>query len=343
MIRRLPAEWETQDGVLIAWPHAGTDWQPLLPEVTPVYTKIAAEISRAEKVVIVSPESSGVEDLLITAGANMANVRIFEFDTNDTWTRDYGPITVVDQLEPTLLNFGFNGWGLKFPAYLDNCITSHLYAAGAFSDLPLETVGLILEGGSIESDGKGTILTTAECLLNQNRNPHLSRQEIEEELKHLLGAEKILWLENGYLSGDDTDSHIDTLARLAPEDTILYIACDDPEDEHYQSLNAMRGELEHFRTRDDRRYRLLPLPWPDPKYDEDGGRLPATYANFLVINGAVLVPTYRDAADESALAVIQQAFPGRKIIGIDCLPLISQHGSLHCVTMQMPAGTLNKN
>jgi agmatine deiminase len=342
MIRRMPAEWETQDGILIAWPHAATDWRPLLDEVVPVFAKISSEVSRKEKVVIVTPELAIVEDMLITAGVNMANVRLYEFETNDTWTRDYGPITVIDQTEPTLLNFGFNGWGLKFPAYLDNCITSHLYAAGAFSDLPLDTVGLIMEGGSIESDGKGTILTTSECLMNQNRNPHLSREEIEEKLKQLLGAERILWLENGYLAGDDTDSHIDTLVRFAPEDTILYVACDNPDDEHFETLNAMREELKRFRTRDNRPYRLLPLPWPNAKYDEDGERLPATYANFLIINGAVLVPTYRDASDEAAIDKIRQAFPGREIIGIDCLPLIYQHGSLHCVTMQMPKGTLCK-
>jgi agmatine deiminase len=211
---------------------------------------------------------------------------------------------------------------------------------GAFNSISFETIGLILEGGSIESDGKGTILTTAECLLNPNRNPHLSRQEIEEELLSLLGAEEVLWLENGYLAGDDTDSHIDTLARFAPDDTILYVACDDPDDEHFESLKAMREELETFRTRDDKPYRLLPLPWPQARHDENGQRLPATYANFLVINGAVLVPTYDDPSDATALKIIAKAFPGRKIIGIDCLPLIEQHGSLHCVTMQMPKGVL---
>ncbi len=340
MTRRVPAEWEPQDGVLLAWPHIATDWLPMLSEVEPVFIDITREISRTERILIVSPNPSTVEEQLVSAGANLSNIRIFRIDTNDTWSRDFGPITVMNQREPTLLNFGFNGWGLKFQANLDNCVTSHLYTAGAFSDIPLETVGLILEGGSIESNGCGTILTTAECLLHANRNPHLSRQDIETALHRNLGADTVLWLENGYLAGDDTDSHIDTLARLAPHDTIVYVACDDPDDEHFQTLTAMKEELAAFRTREGRPYRLLPLPWPKARFDEDGMRLPATYANFLVINDAVLVPTYRDPSDPQALEVIRQAFPDRRVTGIDCLPLLWQHGSLHCVTMQLPKGTL---
>ena len=340
MNRRLPAEWEAQDGVLLAWPHGATDWLPILSDATKVFTAIVRAISSYETAVIVTPEPAAVERLLADSGAVMENVRLYRIESNDTWSRDFGPLTVMENGEPKLLNFGFNGWGLKFPAFLDNCITSHLYAEGAFSGLQLETIGLILEGGSIESDGRGTILTTAECLLSPNRNPHLSRAAIETELKHRLGAAHVLWLENGYLAGDDTDSHIDTLARLAPDDTIVYAACDDTTDEHYQPLKAMEDELQALRTRDGHPYRLLPLPWPQARFDGDGGRLPATYANFLVINGAVLVPTYDDRSDAAALEVIRQAFPDREIIGIDCLPLIEQHGSLHCVTMQLPQGVL---
>jgi agmatine deiminase len=201
-------------------------------------------------------------------------------------------------------------------------------------------VGLILEGGSIESDGQGTILSTEECLLNDNRNPHLIREELEEELHGLLGSDRFLWLANGYLAGDDTDSHVDTLARLCPDYTIAYVSCDDPDDEHYPALKAMEEEIRALRTRDGSPYRLIPLPWPGARIDEEGTRLPATYANFLVINGAVLVPTYDDKNDAAALDAISRAFPGREIVGIDCLPLILQHGSLHCVTMQLPKGTL---
>ena len=202
------------------------------------------------------------------------------------------------------------------------------------------TQGLILEGGSVESDGKGTLLTTRECLLSPNRNPHLDQAAIEQELARCLGADHFLWLAHGYLAGDDTDSHIDTLARLAPDDTILYVHCDDPEDEHFPALAAMEKELAAFRTKGGKPYRRLPLPWPKARFDGEGNRLPATYANFLIINHAVLVPTYRDPKDSEALAVVAEAFPGREVIGIDCLPLIFQHGSLHCITMQLPEGVL---
>jgi agmatine deiminase len=339
---RLPAEWEEQDGVLLAWPHEESDWRPILPAVTPVFVEIACAISRFERVLIVAPAGGSILDQLRDAGADLSRISVHELPTNDTWSRDFGPITIYDNGAPVLLDFGFNGWGLKFAADQDNQVTRRLHQAGAFGQLPCKPMGLIMEGGSLESDGRGTILTTAECLLGPNRNPHLSRAEVEEELARLFGAERVLWLENGYLAGDDTDSHIDTLARLCPDDTIVYVACDDPADEHYPALAAMAEELRALRTAEGHPYRLLPLPWPAAHFDQDD-RLPATYANFLVINGAVLVPTYRDRRhDQTALEVVGQAFPDRAIIGIDCTPLILQHGSLHCVTMQLPKGTLSE-
>jgi agmatine deiminase len=340
MNRRLPAEWEEQDGVLLAWPHENTDWKPLLQMVEPVFTEIASIISRFEQVLILAPKQEPVAEKLRQAGASMEQISVWELDTNDTWTRDYGPITVLDNGCPLLLDFSFNGWGLKFPADRDNQASRRLHDLGALGSTPIETIGLVLEGGSIESDGKGTLLTTAECLLGPNRNPHLDRREIETSLSEHLGADRCLWLQHGFLAGDDTDSHIDTLARLCPEDTILHVVCEDVDDIHFEPLQTMAIELENFRTRDGRPYRLMPLPWPSARFDESGSRLPATYANFLVINGAVLVPTYRDANDAVALDVVRSAFPGRKVMGIDCLPLIQQHGSLHCVTMQIPKGVL---
>ncbi|ACM20699.1 agmatine deiminase, putative [Geotalea daltonii FRC-32] len=337
---RLPAEWEEQDGVLVAWPHEDSDWRPWLGAVEPVFVEIAKQISRQERVVVVAPETSPVADKLKDAGAVMERIFFRQLPTNDTWSRDFGPITVQEGKKTLLLDFGFNGWGLKFAADRDNQVSRRLHEGGIFGSIPLKTVGLILEGGSIESDGRGTILTTAECLLDANRNPHLGKTDIETALAELLGAGHFLWLENGFLAGDDTDSHIDTLARLCPDDTIAYVRCDDPQDEHYQALKAMEEELVRFRTREGRPYRLVPLPWPEAKYDEDGERLPATYANFLIINNAVLVPTYQDNSDRAALAAIAEAFPRHEVIGIDCLPLILQHGSLHCVTMQLPKGTL---
>jgi agmatine deiminase len=338
--RRLPAEWEPQDGVLVAWPHHKSDWQPYLDQAESVFAEVIAQISRFEQVLVVAPDALLVSDRLRQSAACLENVRIYPGPTNDTWARDFGPITVAEAGKPVLLDFGFNGWGLKFAANLDNQITRRLEDDGAFA-VARRTMGLILEGGSIESDGQGTILTTAECLLNPNRNPQLTQLELEAQLATLFGADQILWLESGYLAGDDTDSHVDTLARLCPDNTILYVACDDPQDEHHSALNAMAEELRQFRTRDGEPYRLLPLPWPTAMYDPEGERLPATYANFLIINGAVLVPTYGAPQDTVALAVVQQAFPGRQIIGVDCRTLILQHGSLHCVTMQLPKGVLS--
>jgi agmatine deiminase len=340
MTRRLPAEWEDQDGVLLAWPHAGTDWAPGLSRVEAVFQELAARIAEAETLVVAAADPSGAERALRCARVRTDRVRLFPAPTNDTWARDFGPLAVEMDGRPRLLDFAFNGWGLKFAADRDNQVTRRLWKHGAFGATPLETVGLVLEGGSIESDGAGTILTTTACLLSPNRNPHLNRAGVEEALGRHLGAERVLWLEQGHLAGDDTDAHVDTLARLAPGDTILYVECDDRRDEHFASLTALADELRALRTRQGRPYRLVPLPWPRARFADDGQRLPATYANFLVINGAVLVPTYGDPGDQDALAAVAEGFPGRRVIGIDCSPLILQHGSLHCVTMQLPRGVL---
>jgi len=314
--KRWPAEWEPQDAVLLAWPHENTDWNPVLEQAQATFSNIIRTIERFQRVILVGPDA-------------------YDLPTNDTWARDFGPITIEENGQPVLLDFTFNGWGGKFPADLDNAVTRALHKKGAFGTTLLRTVDMILEGGSIESDGEGTLLTTAECLLNPNRNPQHTRDQVEQRLKEQLGVHTILWLKHGALAGDDTDAHIDTLARLCPDKTIVYVSCDDPDDEHYEDLKAMEQELKAFAD-----YRLLPLPWPSAKYDAEGQRLPATYANYLIINGAVLVPTYNDPADETALEVVQKAFPDREIIGIDCSTLILQHGSLHCVTMQIPKGVL---
>ena len=331
--RRLPAEWEPQDAVLLAWPHGKTDWAEYLDEVQAVYDQIIRAIIRFERVILVAPEAESLQ------GRWPADrVQIHPVPTNDTWARDFGPITVMEGGRPRLLDFRFSGWGDKFAADLDDQVTRSLHGQGLMGKTPLEINMFALEAGSIESDGKGTVLTTTTCLLNPNRNPEFNHAEIEQELTETLGAERILWLKHGHLAGDDTDAHIDTLARLAPDDTLVYVQCDDPEDEHYAALKAMEAELQAFRTREGKPYRLLPLPWPAAKYETDGHRLPATYANFLIINDAVLVPVYNDPSDNQALLVVAQAFPGREIIGIDCSVLIRQHGSLHCITMQIPQG-----
>lgn len=339
MQMRLPAEWEAQDAVLLAWPHAATDWADMLSQAEATYCALVQAIIPFEQVIIIAPDTTLVAKALDQAGIERSRVWLVSADTNDTWTRDYGPITVHVNNTPVLLDFGFNGWGLKFPADKDNQVTRRLKADGVLL-APMNTIGLILEGGSIESDGQGTILTTSHCLLSANRNPQLDKDDLEGALRNLLGAHTIHWLDAGALIGDDTDAHIDTLARLCPNNTIIHITCDDMADPHYESLEEMRRQLEALRTPSGAPYRLLGLPWPTPKYAADGRRLPASYANYLVINDAVIVPTYNDPVDNGALAMVALAFPDRTIVGVDCSTLIEQHGSLHCVTMQLPQGVL---
>lgn len=343
LIPHLPPEWSPQCAVMLTWPHAHGDWREHLSQVEPVFAELACVISRHEQLIISAHDAAHlqhVRDLIHASGANMARIHLFQAPSNDTWARDHGPVTVLRDGKPCLLDFTFNGWGGKFEADLDDRITQRLHQLGAFGKTPLESIPFVLEGGSIEADGAGALLTTSRCLLSKTRNPGLSRQAVEARLKEWLGVERVLWLEHGYLAGDDTDSHIDTLARFCNTDTICYVACDDTRDEHYAELKLMEQELEQLRTDNGKPYRLVPLPWPQAKYDDDGQRLPATYANFLIINGAVLVPAYDDPADSAALARIGQCFPEHEIIGIPCAPLLRQYGSLHCVTMQLPAGVL---
>lgn len=332
----LPAEWAPQRGVQLTWPHAQTDWAYMLEEVQACFANIAREIARRELLLIVTPEPEQVRQQ-ISGCVNMDNVRFMPCDTNDTWARDHGPITLIDpDGRPLLFDFKFNGWGLKFAADKDNLITRRTLEAGLLQGTYVNRLNFALEGGSIESDGRGTLLTTSECLLSPNRNGQMNRAEIETYLKEQFNLRQVLWLDHGYLAGDDTDSHVDTLARLCPDDTIAYVRCTDTADEHYEALRLMEEQLKTFRTPEGKPYRLLPLPMADAIV-EDGERLPATYANFLVMNGAVLYPTYNQPAnDAQAAQVLQEAFPGREVVGIDCRALIRQHGSLHCVTMQYP-------
>lgn len=341
MLRRFPAEWEPQDAIVLGWPHESTDWAPTLERVVPVFVRIATAISHYERVIIPVPDPASVLPLLSAAGACMECISAQAVATNDTWARDFGPITVYENNTLLLLDYGFNGWGLKFRACDDNQITARLHARAVFGTTRRDVPGLILEGGSIESDGAGTLLTTSSCLLEANRNPHLSRTELENRLCQQLGVNRILWLEHGYLAGDDTDSHVDTLARLAPDQTIIYQSCNDPQDEHFTELQAMAKELAALRTAHGTAYRLIPLPWPAPCYDSEGQRLPATYANYLILNTAVLVPIYGNDQDQAACAAIATAFPDREIVPILCRELIEQRGSLHCVTMQIPQGVLS--
>lgn len=335
----LLAEWHLQSGIQLTWPHAGTDWAYMLEEVQECFINIAREIAERELLLIVTPEPEAVEEQ-IAATVNMTNVRFLKCETNDTWARDHGAITMIDNGTPSLLDFKFNGWGLKFASDLDNRITRQAVEAGALKGTYVDRLGFVLEGGSIESDGMGTLLTTSECLLSPNRNGQLNRVEIEEYLMSTFHLQQVLWLDHGYLAGDDTDSHIDTLARFCSPNTIAYVKCEDKNDEHYEALRAMEEQLKTFRTLAGEPYRLLALPMAD-KVEEDNERLPATYANFLIMNDAILYPTYNQPAnDRRAGEVLQEAFPNHQIVGIDCRALIRQHGSLHCVTMQYPQGVI---
>ena len=311
----------------------------MLTEVQACFAAIAREIAQRELLLIVTPEPEEVKKQ-ISATVNMQNVRFMECETNDTWARDHGAITMLDAEGASLLDFMFNGWGLKFASDKDNLITRQAVESGFLNGRYVNRLGFVLEGGSIESDGLGTLLTTSECLLSPNRNGQMGRDEIEEYLCSLFHLKQVLWLDHGYLAGDDTDSHVDTLARLCSPDTIAYVQCNDTQDEHYEALHQMEEQLKTFRTLDGTPYRLLALPMAD-KIEEEGERLPATYANFLIMNDAVLYPIYRQPEnDQRAKEVLQAAFPHHEIVGVDCCALIKQHGSLHCVTMQYPVGII---
>ncbi|MYL22784.1 agmatine deiminase [Halomonas alkaliantarctica] len=342
---RLLPEWHPQDAVLLTWPRPEGDWAPLLSRIEATLERIVLASVRYQRVLISAPDRATQARLIKTFAAYGVAPHllcILVAASDDTWTRDHGPISVADaEGALRLLDYTFTGWGGKFPAAQDNQLNGRLKEAGAWA-CPVIPRDMVLEGGGIETDGLGTLITTEACLLNPNRNAELSRHDIEAALKEDLGIERVLWLKNGHLEGDDTDSHIDTLARFCAPDTIAYVRCDNPADPHFPALKAMEEELKAFRQSNGEPYRLIPLPWPEPAHDpEDGHRLPATYANFLIINDAVLVPSYADPADVVALNALALAFPEHTLIPIDCTSVIRQHGSLHCLTMQLPRGSVN--
>jgi agmatine/peptidylarginine deiminase len=336
----LPAEWGEQAAVMLTWPHPETDWAEQLHRVEQLYLEISHTIARHQKLLIVCRDQSHKERtarLLKKQGISAAGVVLITAPFNDTWVRDYGPLTVLVEGEAQLCDFQFNAWGNKFPADLDNQVTGHLTAAGLFGETPCRSLDIVLEGGAVETDGEGTLLATRSSILSPSRNPGMTHEQLEAILGSSLGLKRFLWLEHGYVSGDDTDGHIDTLARFSDPQTILYVTAheDDPD---RQELEAMAAELRSFRQHNGSPYRLIPLPAVYPQTDKNGRRLPASYANFLIINNAVLMPVYEDPSDREAMHCIEQAFPQREVIPLDCRPLIRQNGSLHCITMQFPKG-----
>ena len=332
----LPAEWAPQDAVQLTWPRADGDFARWFDAVERNFLAIAAAIARYEPLLVTTAgDKDALRKRLLRAGVPTERLRVYVVPSNDVWARDHGPITVFRNRQPVHLDFTFNGWGGKFDAGEDDQITRRLARQNAWS-APVETVDFVLEGGGIEADGAGTLLTTERCLLAPTRNPGLSKAQVEDKLKQWFGLTRVLWLKRGDLLGDDTDGHIDTIARFCDPGTIAYQACDDRQDAHYEELSAMATELEALRDPWDKPYRLVPLPLPPAIHDESGRRLPAGYPNFLIVNGAVLVPTYGCATDAAALERLRPCFPGREIVGIDCRALIHQYGSLHCLTMQIP-------
>ena len=337
---RFPAEWEPQSAVLIAWPHAGTDWAERLGEVEETYIALVAAISRFERVVIcVADDDVHAYALarLASARIDMGRVRFVDVAYDDTWLRDSGPIALREGDAFRLLDFRFTGWGGKFEASLDDQLIASLEKSKLFINSVRQPIDFALEGGGIETDGAGTLLTTWRCL--HERHPDLDRDTLADKLIGYLQQDRVLWLDHGYLEGDDTDAHIDTLARFAGADAIVYQDCNDPDDPHHVELQAMAAELSGMVQTNGEPYRMFALPWPQPIVDENR-RLAASYANFLIINGAVLMPAYGDPADVGAQAVLAAAFPDREIIPVPCRPLIWQNGSLHCITMQLPEGVV---
>ena len=340
---RFPAEWEPQAAILIAWPNAETDWAERLAGVEETYIALVAAITRFQRVIICVADDdveTYAEMRLRSNRIDMDRVRFVTVPYDDTWLRDSGPITLRDNAGFRLLDFRFTGWGGKYGASDDDRLVERLTEQDVFATQDRQTIDFALEGGAIETDGEGTLLTTWQCL--HERHPDASREELTDKLAGWLQQDRVLWLDHGALEGDDTDAHIDTLARFAANDAIVFQACDDATDSHYADLKAMADEISALRTRDGKPYHLFPLPWAKPVIDigADGNprRLAASYANFLIVNDAVLMPAYNDEADAAAAAVLAEAFPDREIVQVPCRPLIWQNGSLHCITMQLPEG-----
>jgi len=334
-----PPEWDHQSGVLLTWPDRNTDWQSDILEVFIVYEQLAKEILLREKLLLVCRNREELPSFLQKENDRMI---IVEMEFNDTWARDFGPLTILKNGSPVLLNFRFNGWGMRYAACFDNQISPRLFDENVF----LKGVGwkdysdFVLEGGSIENNGAGCLLTTESCLLSKNRNELKNKKEIESFLGKVFYLKKIIWLQNGYLAGDDTDGHIDMLARFCSKDTLAYVKCYRKDDEHFLSLEKMEKELFNAVDQDGNPFNFIPVPLPDPVFDIDGCRLPASYLNFLILNDAVIVPVYNVSQDKTAIEIMGTLFPGRQIVPVYSVPLIRQHGAIHCVSMQFPKGVL---
>lgn len=335
---RLPAEWEPQAATLLTWPHEASDWGVERHEVVDTFTALGVAISADQALLSVGTSTAHVTDIqaqLVKSGAQPDRLLFAIAPSNDVWARDHGPLTVLDVDGPIVCDFGFNGWGGKFEHDKDSAITATLRDQGVFGDTPVTMPGIVLEGGAIETDGQGTLLATRSSVLDNARNPGLCPERLQDRLTETLGFDRFLWLDHGAVGGDDTDGHIDTLARFADPDTILHATAPKHHPDHAE-LSLMTEQLRTLRRRDGNPYRLVPLPCPGEITDREGGLLPATYANFLLTNHSVLMPSYRVAADNVARERLSKIFPTRRVVPVDCRAIIRQNGSLHCLTMQFP-------
>lgn len=341
-MRTFLPEWAPQEAVLMALPNENTDWNYVIDEARLQYERIIKAFTDENvHVVLICDDPDYARSLL--GKCRQDKITFISLDYNDTWTRDYGPITVMKDDRIRALDFGFNGWGLKFASDKDNLVNLKLSEKHLFSsDVYRNERAFVLEGGSVETDGEGTLLTTTRCLCSPNRNGGLSKKEVETKLQNLLGVNHILFLDYGALEGDDTDSHIDTLARLAPDNSIIFTGCRNVDDSQFEELLKMRAQLTMFRNAEGNPFNLIELPLPDAIFDEEGNRLPATYANYLVTDNVIFMPTYgQPENDHLAMQTVKIAYPSHRVVGIDCTTLIKQHGSLHCATMQIPKNLFN--
>jgi agmatine deiminase len=331
---RLPAEWEPHVATWLSWPHNVNSWPGKFEPVPPIWAELTRVLTDGEEVHIAAGPGPVFEQASTMVGG-LKNVTIHPFKTNDAWMRDHGPMFLAGAgLEPAVVDWGYNAWGGKYPPFEDdNKMPANI---ADFYGMKRFDPGMILEGGSIEPNGKGTLLTTSQCLLNPNRNPEMTKEQIEQKLRDFACIDQILWLGEPYdgsIPGDDTDAHIDQLARFVSETTVLAAYTEDTDDEAYWLLNKNYEQLKSFRLPDGRPLDVVKFPMPDPQYYDDQ-RLPMSYANFYIGNKVVVVPTFGDPADQIALGILKEHFPTREIIGIHSVDLVWGLGAFHCITMQ---------
>ena len=334
-----PAEWHPHTATWLSWPHKEESWPGKIGTIYPPYCQFIKEVSQGEMVcinVVDERMQAFATKHLLDAGVDLSRIRFFIHPTNDAWCRDHGPAFLINpkaEQQKVIVDWGYNAWGNKYPPFdLDDVIPSLI---GTAYNIPVYHPGIVMEGGSVDFNGKGTILTSTACLLNKNRNPHLSQKEIENYLYDYYGAEQVLWLGDGIV-GDDTDGHIDDITRFVNEDTVVTVIEDDANDENYHLLKENLDTLQTLRLLDGKQLNIIELPMP-AVVEYEGQRLPASYANFYIANNVVAVPTYRDKNDDRALTILASCFPDRKVIGIDSTDIIWGLGSWHCLSQQEPA------